>query len=175
MNYSRKKKTASNTVYENRRQDIQQHLVLDDLCASWCCAFQVGHTESHGLVRSNCMCVPSHCEDYTRKMKVMENHDVMEMRGWRHREALGGEYTSTHPWGPPGRCWHPTFRVQDGQRARLRALEAEACARCTAPGHFSLLCSLWFWNKPSFRGTPWAPSGKVNSPGGTDTGYYDQP
>lgn len=96
-------------------------------------------------------------------------------RGEDAERRAGGAYTSTHPWGPPGRCWNLISRLHDSQSARLRALEAEACARCTTPGHFSLFCSLWFWNKPSFRGTPWAPSAKVNSPGGTDTGHYDQP
>lgn len=96
---------------------------------------------------------------------------------WKKRERHRDK-SWTHPWGPPGRCWNPdrvSSRVHDSQSARLRALEAEACARCTTPGHFSLFCSLWFWNKPSFRGTPWAPSGKVNSPGGTDTEHYNQP
>lgn len=65
--------------------------------------------------------------------------------------------------------------VWGSHSARLWALEAEAWARCTTPGHFSLFCSLWFWNKPSFRGAPWVPSGNVNSPADTDTLDYNQP
>lgn len=95
-----------------------------------------------------------------------------ERKIWWKREKdterrVGGKSTSTHPWGPPEKCWNSdcvSSRVHYNQSARLRALEAEACARCTTPGHFSLFWSLWFWNKPSFRGTPWAPSEKVNSP-----------
>ncbi|KAK0150686.1 hypothetical protein N1851_008198 [Merluccius polli] len=41
-----------------------------------------------------------------------------------------------------------------GYSAKLRALNAEAWARCTTPGHFSLFWSLWFLNRPSLRGTP---------------------
>lgn len=126
------------------------------------------------IVWSNCMCIPSEA----RKMQKKRKESDGGKREKNTERRAGGEYTSTHPWGPLERCWNPdrvSIRVHDGQSARLRALEAEACARCTTPGHFSLFCSLWFWNKPSFRGTPWAPSGKVNSPGGTDTGHYGQP
>lgn len=35
-----------------------------------------------------------------------------------------------------------SFVVQGFQNARLCAVEAEACARCTTPGHFSLFWSL---------------------------------
>lgn len=97
--------------------------------------------------------------------------------GDKQRRA-GGEDVSTAPWGPSGRCWNPvcvSTRHHESQRTRLRALEAEACACCTTPEHFSLFCSLWFWKKPSFRGTPWDPSGKVSSPGDADTAHYDQP
>lgn len=95
----------------------------------------------------------------------------------RHREKSARgvyKYTSLRPSWKVLDPWPCPLQGCDSQSARLRALVAEACARCTTPGHFSLFCSLWFWNKPSFRGTPWAPSGKVNSPGGKDA-HYDQP
>lgn len=125
------------------------------------------------IVPSNSMCSPSYCKKLNITIKYLKKTPETT-----HRDKCRRTVQRRSLWCSPRRCYNPdpvSLRVHGGQSVRPRAFVAEACARCTTPAHFSLFWSLWFWNKPSLRGTPWAPSGKVRSPDGTSRTFYNRP